>query len=397
MNLFTNILSYCEEKGLDPFKYIPFTIVMQYDSSFYDIQKESFNKIFNNIKEYLYPNPNPDTKFKKYSELFPIATYGKIGSKTNCYIPNDHFVGKNFWIVKAVDLNRGRCIRIADSIQRVFKLVKKFYDGIYKEFKECEEEDTNQNDSVIVKENKNEKNEENKKEKEKEKEKRYNDTFKKYRSSSILVQKYIEKPLLYYGRKFDIRMWVLVTHKMEVYAFREGHLKTSSVDYNINVKDSFVHLTNYSVQKYNNNFSKFEIGNEVSFDDFQNCLNKDYKEKKFNVKTDLIEKMNELITISMKSVANKINMNSRKNCFELFGYDFIMDSNFNLYILEINTNPGIDDSSPLIKKIIPRMIDDAFRLTIDDLFETKYSWEDYVKDLSNKENNNNNNINNNEK
>jgi len=191
-------------------------------------------------------------------------------------------------------------------------------------------------------------------------------------------------------------MWVLVTHKMEVYAFREGHLKTSSVDYNINVKDSFVHLTNYSVQKYNNNFSKFEIGNEVSFDDFQNCLNKDYKEKKFNVKTDLIEKMNELITISMKSVANKINMNSRKNCFELFGYDFIMDSNFNLYILEINTNPGIDDSSPLIKKIIPRMIDDAFRLTIDDLFETKYSWEDYVKDLSNKENNNNNNINNNE-
>jgi hypothetical protein len=101
--------------------------------------------------------------------------------------------------------------------------------------------------------------------------------IKKYRSSVILLQKYLEKPLLYWGRKFDIRMWVLLTHKLEVYVFRykyklnyrEGHLKTCSVEYDINEVDSFVHLTNYSVQKYSENFSKFEVGNEVSFDDFQ--------------------------------------------------------------------------------------------------------------------------------
>jgi hypothetical protein len=56
--------------------------------------------------------------------------------------------------------------------------------------------------------------------------------------------------------------------------FREGHLKTCSVEYNINQVDSFVHLTNYSVQKYCENFSKFEIGNEVSFTDFQ--VNKNF-------------------------------------------------------------------------------------------------------------------------
>ena len=50
---------------------------------------------------------------------------------------------------------------------------------------------------------------------------------------------------------------------------REGHLKTSSVKYDLNTIDSFVHLTNYSVQKYNSNFSQFEKGNEVSFNDFQ--------------------------------------------------------------------------------------------------------------------------------
>ena len=38
-------------------------------------------------------------------------------------------------------------------------------------------------------------------------------------------------------------------------------------------------------------------------------------------------------------------------------------------IEEINTNPGLEESSPLIKMLVPRMIDDAFRLTIDKVFD----------------------------
>ena len=45
-----------------------------------------------------------------------------------------------------------------------------------------------------------------------------------YRSHIIVIQKYIEKPLLYYGRKFDIRIWVLLTQNLNVYMFEEGHL-----------------------------------------------------------------------------------------------------------------------------------------------------------------------------
>jgi len=55
------------------------------------------------------------------------------------------------------------------------------------------------------------------KKKEEDKEKK---TSQKYRSNNILLQKYIEKPLTYYGRKFDIRMWILITHNMEVYIFK---------------------------------------------------------------------------------------------------------------------------------------------------------------------------------
>ncbi len=43
---------------------------------------------------------------------------------------------------------------------------------------------------------------------------------KKYRTNLMLLQKYIEKPFLYYGRKFDIRIWVLITHELDLYVFK---------------------------------------------------------------------------------------------------------------------------------------------------------------------------------
>lgn len=59
-----------------------------------------------------------------------------------------------------------------------------------------------------------------------------------------VVQKYIEKPLLYRGRKFDIRVWALVTEDYRIYYYKEGYLRTSSHDYNTGDKKNTVHLTN---------------------------------------------------------------------------------------------------------------------------------------------------------
>ena len=86
----------------------------------------------------------------------------------------------------------------------------------------------------------------------------------------------------------------------------------------------------------------------------------------------LISKMKNMILISMNSVKNKLMRTNNVLCFEIFGYDFIIDKNFKPYILEINNNPGLGISSPLIEKIIQRMLDDAFRLTIDKVFNTIY-------------------------
>ncbi len=55
----------------------------------------------------------------------------------------------------------------------------------------------------------------------------------------------------------------------------------------------------------------------------------------------------------MKTTLNK---NNRQYCFEIFGFDFIVDEIFNVYLIEVNTNPCIEESSGLLKKLIPRML-----------------------------------------
>ena len=58
----------------------------------------------------------------------------------------------------------------------------------------------------------------------------------------------------------------------------------------------------------------------------------------------------------MQSVRYKINKLKKKNCFELFGYDFIIDKEINPWLIEVNTNPCIEESSNLLKELLPRML-----------------------------------------
>jgi hypothetical protein len=199
-----------------------------------------------------------------------------------------------------------------------------------------------------------------------------------YKSNKIILQKYIEKPLLYNDRKFDVRLWVLLTHNMDIYLFKEGHLKATSFNYTVDSDDLYIHLTNYSVQKYSNNFEKYEEGNEISFDELQESLFQCY-DLKIDIRKVILPYIKKIIVLSIESVKKTINKYNRKKCFEIFGYDFMLDIELNPFLIEINTNPGLEISSPLIQKLVPRMIDDALRLTIDVEFGTVYKEERYNK------------------
>lgn len=60
-----------------------------------------------------------------------------------------------------------------------------------------------------------------------------------------------------------------------------------------------------------------------------------------------------------------LNLNKRENLFEIFGYDFMIDLSGGTWLIEVNTNPCLDESSGILRQYIPRMLDDAFKLTVD--------------------------------
>ncbi len=75
--------------------------------------------------------------------------------------------------------------------------------------------------------------------------------------------------------------------------------------------------------------------------------------------------MKEIIKKTFSAVRRTIDPFKRKHCFELFGYDFILDEDFNIFLIEVNTNPCIEESSNILKMLIPRMLEDMLKLTVD--------------------------------
>jgi hypothetical protein len=49
--------------------------------------------------------------------------------------------------------------------------------------------------------------------------------------------------------------------------------------------------------------------------------------------------------LALASAKRKLNPQKRKLCFEIFGYDYIIDNDFNVWLIEVNTNPCIEESS----------------------------------------------------
>lgn len=82
------------------------------------------------------------------------------------------------------------------------------------------------------------------------------------------------------------------------------------------------------------------------------------REKNINLdfKNTMIPKMKEIIFFSLSSVKKKLNKKDRKFSFEIFGYDFIIDEDLKLWLIEVNTNPCIETSSPLLEMYLPRML-----------------------------------------
>jgi len=366
--MFINFLEFCNKNGLNIFDYVPFTLILSFKGKNFKNNFMNFKEIFTNINNL---TANDSSKISlnnityNYNDLFKSDINNRKYSDNIIYIPTTHYTGKNYWLLKPTDLSGGKCIKISESIEGMEKTIKKFYNGIEKDNQKFTTEKIKEVEEIMQLEGG----------KNSYKQKKKNP--RRYISGTIIVQKYIESPLLYYGRKFDIRIWVLIDYNLNVFIFREGHLKTCSTEYSISSKNKYAHITNYMLQKHNKDFQKFEEGNEVSFKDFQKCLDTQYEPYKKNVHKDILPQIKKIIQLTAMSVKGKINLHDRRYCYVVLGYDFMIDSEFKAWLIEVNRNPGMVESSSLIRTLVPRMLDEVFRLTLDRIYEPKFIENDH--------------------
>ena len=179
--------------------------------------------------------------------------------------------------------------------------------------------------------------------------------------SGLIVQKYIENPLIIQNRKFDIRQWVLVTslNPLIIWMWKEPYIRFGAEDYKMDdLNNIYSHLTNNSIAKHSKQYKtekKFE-GDMWTCFEFEKFLGSErWKEIHLKIKNAII--------CSFYAAHQEIKQ--RYNSHELYGYDFMIDEEFNVYLIEVNASPALDYSTKITERAVKDMVKDLIKIVID--------------------------------
>ncbi|TYZ64835.1 hypothetical protein PybrP1_010984 [[Pythium] brassicae (nom. inval.)] len=195
------------------------------------------------------------------------------------------------------------------------------------------------------------------------------------RDKRYVVQRYLASPLLLDGFKFDLRLYVVVTSvdPLRIYLFNEGIARFCTSTYSLaNLKSRFSHLTNYSVNKVNDNFVENadvdgagNAGSKWSLTGLLRHL------EATGVLTDPTRLQAQIRAIVCKTIIAAeahltplVHQCVRKplRCYELFGFDVMLDSSLMPWLLEVNVSPSLMGGSPLDKRVKGLLLSDIFHL-----------------------------------
>ncbi|KAG4092404.1 TTL-domain-containing protein [Neocallimastix lanati (nom. inval.)] len=157
---------------------------------------------------------------------------------------------------------------------------------------------------------------------------------------TYIIQRYIENPYLIGGKKFDIRIYALVLSysPLTVYIHRNGFCRFSNSNFTMDTKDIsnlYIHATNVAIQKTSPNYNVGK-GCKWLLYNLRNYLSSKHGDE---VVDTLMTNIEMLIVRSLMSV-QKVMIND-KHCFELYGFDILIDQEFKPWLLEVNASPSL--------------------------------------------------------
>jgi len=178
-----------------------------------------------------------------------------------------------------------------------------------------------------------------------------------------IISKYINDPLLVGGKKFDLRVYVLVTNyrPLKAYLYRGGFCRFCVEQYSSNVAEIdnvFVHLTNVAVQKnaedYNDRHGgKWDIHDLLLFvEGTRGAVARDK----------LMTEMEAVLVHSLKAVQG-VMINDR-HCFEMYGFDILLDASLKPWLLEVNASPSLSTTTDADRILKTRLIHDMLGIVL---------------------------------
>ncbi|XP_040056788.2 tubulin monoglutamylase TTLL4 isoform X1 [Gasterosteus aculeatus] len=193
------------------------------------------------------------------------------------------------------------------------------------------------------------------------------------RKRPLLVQKYLHKPYLISGNKFDLRIYVYVScyDPLRIYIFSDGLVRFASCKYSSSMKtlgNKFMHLTNYSVNKKNSEYQSNSDDKACQGHKWALKALWQYLGSKGVNTTRIWEKIKDIVIktiIGSEPYVNnllKSNVRTPYSCHELFGFDIMLDEKLKPWILEVNISPSLHSNTALDVAVKGQMIRDLLNL-----------------------------------
>jgi hypothetical protein len=189
---------------------------------------------------------------------------------------------------------------------------------------------------------------------------------------SVIIERYIQNPLLLDGHKFDFRIYMLIasTNPLILY-YHDGFLRLSLWEYDVNSKEKGVHLTNTEISKKlfekgnYNGMSEQELRNYQmwNFTKLQSHLLKNNKIDDGNWINNYLRPAFKKAMIQIVRMSQDTYL-KRSTVWELFGADFMLDNDLNLWFIECNSSPVLKGTSDEKEKFLTKMVADTFEVVM---------------------------------
>ena len=162
--------------------------------------------------------------------------------------------------------------------------------------------------------------------------------------SAWMVQEYLENPHTMHGRKYVLRLYVLVSSisPFRVYLYRQGFAKLASAPYDeANADNPYSYLTNPDVNALN-------LDADVPVEFVELTQYRQWIREQGHDPDALFERIEDLVALTCFSALETMRARCTeagtdpRGCYELMGIDCLVDQQLNPWVLECNLSPSLE-------------------------------------------------------